>query len=217
MFGELQSTALAGVETAVNQALQYDPATRLAIEELEGKVLAIESTLPPLSFYILHNQGSILLRSEYDDEPDTRLKGSAIDLLSVAVGGLTSDAPSRSSFFGTGVEMHGDSALLSRVQTILKNLEVDWEAALATLIGDVPAHLIGKQLRAFKHWQSDATNRASDVITGFQQEEVQLTPSRNECDAFYQDVQYLRKEVDRAEARLNRLSISLDEPPRQGG
>ena len=159
---ELHAAALEGIEKVINQALQYDPAARKAIEKLDGKVLAVESTVPPLTLFILHSGDKLCLFNHYEGEPDTHLKGTALALIALALG-----REERSSFFGTGVEMRGDSDLLRRIQNILKNLDVDWEAALAKLIGDVPAHLIGKSLRSFGGWQSDATRRVGDVITGF--------------------------------------------------
>ena len=41
--------ALRGVETLVNRALQYDPATRLRLRELSGKSIYVETESPRFS------------------------------------------------------------------------------------------------------------------------------------------------------------------------
>lgn len=202
----LHSTALMAVETAVNGALEYDPATLNAIAELAGKVLTVECTLPPLTFHIIHTEQGISLMSRYEGIADTTLRGTALSLASLAV-----DGEDRVSFYGTGVEVRGDHDLLRQIRKILKNLDVDWEGALAKLIGDVPAHLVGKSLRGAAKWQKQAAERAGSAAAAFTQEEVRLTPSSAEAEQFNREVRLLSEDVDRLAARLNRLKIRLDQ------
>lgn len=202
IFDRLHSTALMGVETAINQALQYDPATRAAIAELEGTVLAIESTLPPIKFFAIHGNDGITLMGQYEGEPDTILKGTALSLA-----GLALDGQNLSSFFDTGVDVRGNPELLGKIRHIMKNLDVDWEAILSKLVGDVPAHLVGQSLRSLGRWRKDAAGRAGDVFTGFSQEEIRLTPTRSETEHFFDKVRHLNKDVDRIAARISKLAI----------
>jgi ubiquinone biosynthesis protein UbiJ len=200
----LQSTALMGVEAAINKALEYDPATQNAIGELSGKVLAVECTLPPLTFYAVHSEKDITLMAQYEGEPDTTLRGSALSLSSLAT-----DGQDRVSFFDTGVEVRGDHDLLRQIKKIMKNLDVDWEAALAQLIGDVPAHLVGEAIRSSTNWQQHVAERASTAAAEFSQEEVRLTPSRSEVDSFNTEVKHMANDVDRLAARVNKLKVQL--------
>ncbi|WP_461481488.1 ubiquinone biosynthesis accessory factor UbiJ [Porticoccus sp.] len=202
----LHSSALLAVESAINGALEYDPATRNAIGELAGKVLAVECTLPPLTFYIVHSEQAINLLSRYEGTADTSLRGTALSLAALAV-----DGEDRVSFYGTGVDVRGDHDLLRQIRKILKNLDVDWEAALAKLIGDVPAHLVGESLRGASKWQKQAAERAGSAAAAFTQEEVRLTPSANEVAHFSREVKLLSEDVDRLAARLNKLNIVLDQ------
>ncbi|MEH6467644.1 MAG: SCP2 sterol-binding domain-containing protein [Porticoccus sp.] len=194
-----------GVEAAINKALEYDPATQNAIGELSGKVLAVECTLPPLTFYAVHSEKDITLMAQYEGEPDTILRGSALSLSSLAT-----DGQDRVSFFDTGVEVRGDHDLLRQIKKILKNLDVDWEAALAQLIGDVPAHLVGEAIRSSANWQQHVAERASTAAAEFSQEEVRLTPSRSEVDSFNTEVKHMANDVDRLAARVNKLKVQLD-------
>lgn len=201
----VKTSALMAVETTINSALDYDPATQNAISELAGKVLAVNCTLPPLTFYAIHSDKHISLMGQYEGEPDTTLRGSALSLAALAI-----DGKDRVSFFDTGVEVRGDHDLLRQIKKILKNLEVDWEAALAQLIGDVPAHLVGESLRTSAKWQQEVAARASHAAAEFSQEEVRLTPSRNEVDLFNKAVKHLANDVDRLAARINKLKVNLD-------
>ncbi|MFT7300091.1 MAG: ubiquinone biosynthesis protein UbiJ [Porticoccus sp.] len=200
----LQSASLIGVETAINKALEYDPATQNAIGGLAGKVLAIECTLPPLTFYAIHSEKDITFMVQYEGEPDTTLRGSALSLASLAT-----DGQDRVSFFDTGVEVSGDHDLLRQINRILKNLDVDWEAALAQLIGDIPAHLVGEALRSSTNWQQHVAERASTAAAEFSQEEIRITPSRSEVDNFNTEVKHITNDVDRLAARINKLNVKL--------
>lgn len=202
----LHSSALMAVETAINNALAYDPATLQSIAGLAGKVLTVECTLPPLTFHIIHTQQGISLMSHYEGTADTTLKGSALSLAALAV-----DGQDRVSFYGTGVEVRGDHDLLREIRRIFANLEVDWEAALAKLIGDVPAHLVGESLRSAANWQKQATERASSAAAAFSQEEAKLTPGRAEMTHFSQKVKLLSEDTDRLAAHINRLKVRLDQ------
>ncbi|MBL4567167.1 MAG: SCP2 sterol-binding domain-containing protein [Porticoccus sp.] len=202
----VQTSALMAVEAAVNKALEYDPATQNAIGKLAGKVLAVECTLPPMTFYVIHSDTDISLMGQYEGEPDTTLRGSSLSLASLAT-----DGQDRVSFFDTGVEVRGDHDLLRQIKKILKNLDVDWEAAMSQLIGDVPAHLIGESLRSSMQWKKDVVKRATAAAAEFSQEEVRLTPSRNEVDHFNNEVKHINNDVDRLAARINKLKVNLDQ------
>tara|TARA_R110001592_G_scaffold363321_1_gene683776 strand:- start:43402 stop:44067 length:666 start_codon:yes stop_codon:yes gene_type:complete len=201
----VQTTALMAIETAINKALEYDPATQNAIGSLAGKVLAIECSLPPLKLYVIHSEKDISLMGQYEGEADTTLRGTSLSLAALAV-----DGQDRVSFFDTGVEVRGDHDLLRQIKKTLKHLDVDWEAALSQLIGDVPAHLIGESLRTSAQWKKDVTERASATAAEFSQEEARLTPSRNETDHFNSEVKHLANDVDRLAARMNKLKVTLD-------
>ena len=203
--GSVKTSALMAVEAAINTALEYDPATQNAIGELAGKVLAIDCTMPPLQFYVIHSEKDINLMGQHEGEPDTTLCGSALSLASLAI-----DGQDRVSFFDTGVAVRGDHDLLRQIKKILKNLEVDWEAALSQLIGDVPAHLVGESLRSSAKWQKDLAERASYTAAEFSQEEVRLTPSKTEVELFNSEVKHLANDVDRLTARINKLKVKIE-------
>ena len=200
----LHSSALMAVETAVNSGLKYDSATRKALGEMNGQVLEINCTLPPLTFCVIFGEDSVSLLSRYEGTANTSLRGTALSLAALAT-----NSEDKISFYGTGVEVEGDHDLLRQIRRILKHLDVDWEAALAKLIGDVPAHLVGESLRSAAAWQTQAAKRATSAAAEFAQEEIRLTPSANEVAHFRTQVRQLSTDVDRLAARTNRLSLKL--------
>lgn len=204
LLGPFRATALAAVEKLINQALAYDPASRQAIARLQGKVVAIESTFPPLAFFVLYEPGGIRLRHSVAETPNTRLKGSAAALAALAVNGQQ-----QASLYNSGVEISGDQALLQQVREILGNLDIDWEAALARLLGDVPAHLVADSLRKAGQWGKTNLGRTTTNLSEFSIEEIRLLPSRVEANAFSDGIKRLRQDVDRIAARISKLKRQL--------
>ena len=204
MINQFQTTALMGVESLINKALTFDPAALEAISRLQDKVLKIECSVPPLEFYVLHSDSGLHLASYFEGDVDVTLTGTA-----VALAGLAINSGQLSNLADTGVRLTGDQSVLVEIQAIMKNLDVDWETALAQLIGDVPAYIIGNSIRSAGEWGKSARHRAPDVASGFAREEARITPSRTELSGFTEQVQKLRSDTDRLSARVQQLASRM--------
>lgn len=206
MMAALSGTALGGLEAMINGALAYDPGTRKALARLSGKTLVVSVTLPPLTLVAgFSTSGDIRLADTSPDTPNTRLEGSAPALVRLAV-----DSGDRVSFAGTGVRVSGDQELLRAIRDLMQGLDIDWESALAALIGDVPAHLLGQGLRTTGHWRADARRRLRETATDYLQEEARLLPTAAEFGAWSREVSALALASDRLAARVARLHSRLD-------
>ena len=64
-FSALQSGAFETAETLINSALKYDPASLRKMGELEGKLLLVESSVPPLKLAMETNSQGIVLHSNW--------------------------------------------------------------------------------------------------------------------------------------------------------
>ena len=80
------------------------------------------------------------------------------------------------SFSGTGVNVSGNLDTLHQLNKIMGDVDIDWEGALAEIIGDVPAHLIAKTVRNSVVIRQDIVTRASTGLVEVAQEEFNLTP-----------------------------------------
>jgi ubiquinone biosynthesis accessory factor UbiJ len=199
IFNAMQASAFEAAEKIINAGLEYDPATQRKIAELEGKILLVESTLPPVSVAIEATSTGIMLHSNWQDSADTTVSGSLVAMLSLAVSG-----DEQISFAGTGISVNGELDLLIKINSLMKNLEVDWEAALAAIIGDIPAHIIADSLRNSSKVARDVGSRANSTAVEIAQEELRATPSSSEFEDFSQRVRQLSTEVERGAAKINK-------------
>ena len=67
LFAALKSTALEGVEYLINAALKYDPASARDLSALEGQIVLVESSMPPLSIALEPTVNGIMLHSNWQD------------------------------------------------------------------------------------------------------------------------------------------------------
>tara|TARA_B110000971_G_C20008052_1_gene500195 strand:- start:1061 stop:1744 length:684 start_codon:yes stop_codon:yes gene_type:complete len=205
-FSALQSGAFEAAESLINGALKYDPATLRKMGELEGKVLLIESTMPPLKLAMETNDQGIMLHSNWQDKADTTVSGSLI-----SIAGLAVNSASQASFSGSGVNMSGDLDLLLKINNLMAELNVDWEAILASVIGDIPAHLMADKLRKSAAMAKDVGQRAKSAAAEVAKEELRVTPTSPEFKGFSQQVRELSSGVERAAARINKSRQILSE------
>ena len=188
----------AALETAINTALKYDPGTRARLQKLDGKVLSLDLTAPRLHFCLCIEDDRVSLRRHWEGEVSTRLSGSAIAFLR-----LLRDADATPAKLGVSVT--GSSMLLAELQSILRDLDIDWEQPLAELIGDVPAHTVGNALRSAGAWLRSSLSRAPDAAAEAVSEEWQLTPPQAQFEAFAEDLADLALATERLEARVQIL------------
>ena len=206
IFSTLQAGALSGLELAINSALKYDPATMQELSTLEGQVLLVDCTSPAIRIAIQISQQQITLHSGWEDEAAITLQGSLIALAKMAA-----NASDTSSFAGTGVQLSGNLETLHKLHKILSQLDINWEGALADIIGDIPAYMVGSALRKSADIAKQNKQRVTSALTEVAQEEIQIVPSRNGFEQFKKEVREMASDTDRLMARANLLRQQIDQ------
>ena len=195
----LQVAILGAIETALAQALQYAPQTRAALSKLSGNSIHVRVIQPTFETTLLLAERPEL-RSVYEDKASASIEGKLSDFLQVA----TAEDPAIALINGE-LKIRGDTRLLQQVQTLVAELDLDWEAPISAVAGDVVGHQIGKGLRAFFRWGQHSRLALERQLSEYILEEARLTPSPLELEDFYRDLRHLQQRLDRCEARLKRL------------
>ena len=193
------------LESLVNKAMDYDPSTRSGFRDLHGKVIKIKCMAPKLSLYILFEKESVQLKKQYEGFVDLKLSGTALSF-----GALSINIDKQVSFFDSGIDVSGDQEVLSQLQKLSKNLDIDWEAALSDIIGDIPAYAIGKSVRTSLQWKRNILKRTTKVAIEFGQEEIQIIPSPVEAADFGNSVKKIQNEVERLTVQVHKLTTKLN-------
>ncbi len=190
------------LDAMVNRYLSLDPEVAQKMLAFEGRVIAIELLGINKKFYLLPQTDTagtcIKLSESFEGKPDTTIKGTPAALFKM---GLASDvAP---MMLKGEVEITGDFRLGRAFKKLLAEMEVDWAEHLALLVGDAPAHHIARVAKQFTGWMSKARQSISTDISEYLQEESRDVVAGAELEMFYDDVDELRNDVDRLQARVD--------------
>lgn len=197
----IAAAQLQTLSALINQTLALDHLACKRLSQLAGKRLRLQCTEPALDVIIsVDNIGQIALLPADDQPVNTRLSGS----LSAFMQLLASDDKA-SAMINSGLHLKGNSQLLLELGDILQQTDLDWEYHLSRMIGDLPAHLLGKISRHGQQWLGNSRPVFARHLQEFVREEARLTPHRDEIDQFITDVQQLALRTERLQARLQRL------------
>ena len=200
---------LKALELLINQALRLDPSTQQQLQRLTNKSILIECTDPAVKVVITLGNDFIELQSFQDQKITSHLTGNL-----AAFSELLTAEDKVAALINGNLRLQGDSHLLMELQKILLNLDLDWEYQLAKLIGDLPAHWLGKLSRDTYNWLKATQPVFMRHLQEFIIEEAKLSPTKQEMEQFITEVQDTLQRVERLEARLVRLKQNdLFQPP----
>ncbi len=192
------------LEKALNQFLQMDQDIAFLLQPLAGKVVAIHIQPLAETLFLCPNNDNIQILEQYSGEPDTTLTGS---ISSLAMMGL-SETPLQ-SFFSGAVAIEGDIETGEQFQALFKQLDIDPEETLSHFTGDIIAHKTANLVRSNLNWKKQALENFKLNLTEFLQEETRDLPSKPEVDLYLDQVDDIRSDLDRLQARIEQLNTSV--------
>lgn len=198
---------VAALEQALNRALALDPVANKALIALLDEPFLLQLEPPGLKLYLTTDSRCVRLRSTCEvPPPSVILTGSPLAFAAVAFG-------DEEVFRDGRLTLEGDAARAHRLQRILQQLQPDWEASLADIIGDVPAHFFARRLRQGLQWSREARSALTRNLEEYLQEESGTVPARPEADALFEDIDALRLKENRLAARVRKLEEARDSAP----
>lgn len=211
-FGLSSLKPLAGraLEASINRLIALDPETIAALSALDGRCIQIKLQAPSLAMQLRVNATRIEVGPVPDDatadgdEPDLEVRST--------LGGLLSQLPflrSTGSSAGGGLRIAGDADLARTLQQLAQRFDPDWARPFADVFGDVIGVQIANALRAAllggRNGARSLARNGADYLT----EESRDVVGRDELDAFHDDVDTLREQVERVAAKAALLQGKL--------
>ncbi len=209
-MNELPTAIAAVLETAINQVLQLDPDTVEQLQQIQGKVIAIELQGLNVTLYLIPRDEGLNVFGHFEGEPDTVLRGTPIAMAKMGLAKNAGDV-----LFEGDVEISGDVELGQQFREILDGLDIDWEEHLSHLTGDIVAHKMGNLVRGVLGWSKQTADILGQDAAEYLQEESRELPNRREVDGFLKNIDILRSDVDRMEMRVSRLKDRLSDRPNE--
>jgi ubiquinone biosynthesis accessory factor UbiJ len=186
------------IEKILNRGLPRSPRARQLCGELKGARLGVE--VRGMTRLIVHSTGeALVVTSDAASATEAEVSGSLLGLLKLA--GASPEAVLQSG----AVQIRGDADVARKYRELARLLVPDPEEELARVVGDVPAHQIGRFAgKAFSWGQRAAATAVQNVAEYLAHERADLVP-RAEADQFAASVERTREDVDRLEARIKLL------------
>ncbi|NWA00350.1 ubiquinone biosynthesis accessory factor UbiJ [Pseudomonas gingeri] len=197
------SGLLAGVEHGLNRVLRLDSTALGRLGHLSGKVIEVDS--PALKLFILPSADGLMLAAHWAAGADCILRAPTTSLLNLA---LSKDKTA--VLHGPEVHLEGDSAVLLDLAGVLQDLELDWEYELSRWLGPVATQLISGHLRSRAGWYRQGFASLNQNLAEYLSEESRALVGKHEAEARFAELDQIKLDLERLEARFERLSRSLN-------
>ena len=189
-------TLAAIVQTALNQALQLDPAGRARFfRALEQPVRLHLTTPAPVTLTLRNNDPLVQIEAASHHDAAVHITGGPVALAAFALGDPGALTEGR-------LNIEGEQAIASELHQALAGLNPDWEAAMARHLGDVPAHFLGKRLRGAIQWSRQTMASLTADLEEYIHEEARTLPGRHEMAERTTDITELQQRTETLNARL---------------
>jgi ubiquinone biosynthesis protein UbiJ len=194
----------ATLENVLNRGLPRSPRAQQLCAELAGRSVAVAITGSSRRILVESTGLSLKLRAvspgALASPGDATISGGPFSLLA-----LSGPAPEAVLQRGD-VRIDGDAELAQKFRELALLLRPDLEEELSLVVGDVPAHQLGRFARAAFGWtRKAASTTVRNAAEYLGHERRDLVP-RSEADQFLRGVDTLREDVDRLAARIDLLT-----------
>jgi ubiquinone biosynthesis protein UbiJ len=193
------------LQTFINRYLHLDPESERRLQILENKIVQIHLQGLELIFQLQFVTSKVIIKTTAFNEYDTLIRGTPFTFVHMLL-----DKNNRQRFFADDVSIEGNIELGQRVIELFDALAIDWEEYISQWVGDVPAEYVGRFGRKVLRAGLNFKKTMRDSLKEYLQEELQIFPQSEALQDFFADVDTLRLDVDRLEARLNLLEKFLE-------
>jgi ubiquinone biosynthesis accessory factor UbiJ len=201
------------IENVLNRGLPRSPRARQLCRELEGHRVGVDVT--GIMRLVIESTGETL-RLTRDASAgaeaatvEAEIAGGPLSLLALA-----GESPEAVLQRGD-VQIRGDVQLAEKFRELALLLRPDIEEELSKVLGDSPAHHLGRFARAVSGWTRNATATTVRNVAEYLAHERQHLVPKAEGDQLLKGVDTLRESVDRLEARIDLLRARTPVPAPQ--
>ena len=196
------------LELASNNALQHDDSSRDRLTKLVGKTMTLEirppGDLPIQRISVSPLPHGLEFSDQITNESDVTLSTTIPALIKIGRDGLD-DAELEPG----ELEINGDPIIGQRFARVLAELDIDWEGLLAEHLGESPAVIIAAGFGKAKEFASESKSMFKQFINKLLIEDLQLLADKNDVEPFLDQVDTLRADADRLQARIKRLQNNI--------
>lgn len=196
---QLPLPLLLAAQKALDRLLLSQPDIDTHLRPLDGKIACVTVDSFDLPVFLIFSGTQVEIARFFDGEIDVTLSGSLPALLALT--------KSTDGMFNGEITVTGDVGLAHQLKGFFDAIDIDWEEHLSGVVGDAPARQLGNIHRNATDWFSRTLSGFFANSGEYVQEEIQVVAPNSEINRFCRDVDELRSDTDRLEARINQFII----------
>ena len=187
-------------ELASNKTLEHDPQTRARLVKLQGKTMALHIKTIDQSLAITSRPEGLEFSSVMPDHVDVTLKATLGAMFKI-----TRDGIEDAELEPGELEIIGDPIIGQRFAMVMSELDIDWQGLLTEQIGDGPASAVTSAAGHAKEFAKTSQTHLKALLNDIIKTELNVVVDKQQVDQFLDDVDTLRADVDRIEAKIKRF------------
>lgn len=193
----------AALEVALNRYLGLEASALDTCAQLAGRRIVLRTPQPDWCFVVEFHAGGVRVGSELDGTADVSVSGRLPALMRLAwtVAQGHSGVPQ-------DLQVEGDVELLQRFNRVLASVGFDPEEFAARFVGDAAAHRATQGLRNLFDWGRRAVSTLGLDTAEYLREETRDLARAADVEDWMNEIDHLRDDVERFDARLKRLEAA---------
>ncbi|AFI85145.1 ubiquinone biosynthesis accessory factor UbiJ [Methylophaga nitratireducenticrescens] len=184
-------------EMALNHALRFDMESHEQLKHFANRSIRIDITNLNLAVLAKFTDNRIVLDNAGDEIADLMIKADSFALLKLL--------KQPESLFSNQIQILGDVQFAKQLQDWQQHFDFDWEQQLARVTGDTLAYPLAQSLRRGFDWLNYNRSEFEQSVAEYLREESHYLPDKSQTQRFMQNVDLLRADTERLEARIKRL------------
>ncbi len=206
------------INNVLQKYLDSDPEIAAKLNKFEGQRLLVHLTDIEKEFLLTPVNSSVVVSEHVVDEDAseeselnimTTIHSNIISLTRMGLG-----AEYKSMLNSGSLKIEGDVEFANQLRSIFIQVDIDWEEIASKYVGDAVAYQIGLIANKFKNYKKRSIENFRLDVSEYLQEESRILPTKVELDRFMSGVDSLDANVQRLEARIQRL-MSMSELNKQ--
>ncbi|WP_216027007.1 SCP2 domain-containing protein [Aestuariibacter sp. A3R04] len=207
-----QALFTATLETAMNQLLSLDEDSDDRLRQLAGKTLIVYIADTPIALRLVFadNVNVLAEQSTFSETVKALDKQSCCIQVSLDVLPQLKQSSRLTALIQEGkLTVEGELAVAQQASGLFQGLSIDWEEVVSQYTGDVVAHTLFASANRVHQTMLSVVNNAKAGLGNALTEEKQIAAPALAVTHFCDQVSDLRDDVERLQAKLNKLEAIL--------
>ena len=191
-------------ELASNRTLEHDPQTLARLAKLQGKTMTLTIKSIGQSLSVTPHPEGLEFSQQSPAKVDVTLSATLGAMVKISRDGMNN-----AELEPGELEIAGDPVVGQRFAQVIAELNIDWEALLAEHIGDSPAKAVTYAAGQAKAFADESKVKFKEFLNTLIKEDMALVADKSEVEGYLDQVDMIRADVDRLNARLERLKSKV--------